>query len=331
MSGIEWEERINNYLDMEDPILRSFGTYLSDISLQTKYMYLQRVGDFLASTIHKPDKLDFDDYSLYMDRAKYKENGTPTTQGYQIVIYSALKRFSEYMVLTNKAPKNFMESIKKPRFYESQKTIEKRERGYLTEDEIRKVLDQFRDLKTWKDYRDYAVIMLMLNTGMRRTALTRINISDYSKEDKSIVTTDKGAKVRKFILNDLMCKVLDQWIAVRITLECEDKKALFLTEKPSTTIDYVKKITNTVWIKQRATSETIYGIVTKYTKCVDGKKISPHKLRATYGTQLYNKTHDIYFVQSCMGHNSPTTTEKYVRGGENKTKDASEILKSLYS
>lgn len=330
-----WETRIDNWLDTttNSQILKNFNVYLSDLSSQTKYLYIQRVGDFLDCTINDPTHLTFDDYSNYINASKYKNNEETTTQGYQINIYSALKKFSEYMYVSKKAPENYMQSIKRPRFFETQKTIDKREKGYLTEEEIKKVLSQFNDCKTWKDYRDHAVILLMLNTGMRRTALTRINISDYSKEDKSITVTDKGSKVRKFILNNNMCNVLDQWLDVRMTLEVanKDSNAMFLTEYPTTTVDYVKGISNTTWTKERASSETIYGIVKKYTKCVDGKKISPHKLRATYGTQLYNKTHDIYFVQNCMGHNSPTTTEKYVRGEENKTKDASELLESLYS
>lgn len=331
MNDLKWEERIDNYLNMENDILKSFKLYLGDISVQTRYMYLQRVGDFLDMTLHKPEELTYDDYASYIDGSRYKDGGEQTTQGYQIVIYSALKRFSEYMYVTKKAPENFMASIRRPRFYESQKTIEKREKGYLTEEEIKKILDQFQNCQTWKEWRDYTVILLMLNTGIRRTAITRINIGDYSREEQSIVVTDKGAKVRKFLLNVPMCDLLDHYISIRKELDSEDKDALFLTEKPYGSYDRIKRESNTVWKKERATSETIYGIVVKYTKCVDGKRISPHKLRATYGTQLYNKTHDIYFVQSCMGHNSPVTTERYVRGGGNKTKDASEILKSLYS
>lgn len=260
-----------------------------------------------------------------MDRAKTKEDGSPTTQGYQIVIYSALKRFSEYLYISRKAKEDYMKSIKRPKFSESQKTVEKREKGYLTEDEIRTVLHQFDNRSTWQEYRNYAIIMLMLNTGIRRAALTRINIEDYDKTEKCLTVTDKGTKVRKFILSDVMCEALDDWIEKRSTLKLDDPEALFIcTGTYEKGWIYVK-------LNKRISTEAVYGIVRKYTACVEGKTISPHKLRATYGTQLYNKTHDIYFVQTCMGHNSPTTTERYVRGKENKTRDASEILKSLYS
>ena len=62
---------------------------------------------------------------------------------------------------------------------------------------------------------------------------------------------------------------------------------------------------------------------------IDGKNITPHKLRATYGTQLYNKTGDIYFVQECMGHSNPKVTELYVRDKKENTKRAGDIMDKL--
>ena len=70
-------------------------------------------------------------------------------------------------------------------------------------------------------------------------------------------------------------------------------------------------------------------VVQKYASEIDGKHITPHKLRATYGTQLYNKTGDIYFVQQCMGHSNPKTTELYVREKKQNTKRASDIMDKL--
>ena len=59
-------------------------------------------------------------------------------------------------------------------------------------------------------------------------------------------------------------------------------------------------------------------------------KFSPHKLRATYGTQLYDKTRDIYLVQQCMGHSSPKTSELYVRGQKNSSREkAADIMAQI--
>ena len=74
---------------------------------------------------------------------------------------------------------------------------------------------------------------------------------------------------------------------------------------------------------------SIYRVVNKYASNIKGKHITPHKLRATYGTQLYEATKDIYFVQECMKHSNPKTTELYIRGNKNQTKKASDIMRSI--
>ena len=75
---------------------------------------------------------------------------------------------------------------------------------------------------------------------------------------------------------------------------------------------------------------TIYRIVNKYAKDIEGKHITPHKLRATYGTHLYDKTKDVYLVQSCMGHSNPKTTEMYIRGqNNNNRKTAADIMSKI--
>lgn len=75
---------------------------------------------------------------------------------------------------------------------------------------------------------------------------------------------------------------------------------------------------------------TISRIVEKYACNIEGKHITPHKLRATYGTQLYAATKDLYFVQSCMGHSNPATTELYIRGQKNSSRQtASELMSNI--
>ena len=82
--------------------------------------------------------------------------------------------------------------------------------------------------------------------------------------------------------------------------------------------------------KTRMSRSSVQRLVEKYGANIQGKHMSPHKLRATYGTQLYNATGDIYFVQHCLKHNSPKTSELYVRGNKNtQTKKASEIMGKL--
>ena len=80
----------------------------------------------------------------------------------------------------------------------------------------------------------------------------------------------------------------------------------------------------------RMDQRSIDRVVSKYAQDIEGKHITPHKLRATYGTQLYASTNDLYFVQSCMGHSNPKTTELYIRGQKDSSrKTASDIMSKL--
>ena len=114
-------------------------------------------------------------------------------------------------------------------------------------------------------------------------------------------------------MSDETIRILNNWLEKRKRLlndKLED--ALFISNQ-----------------RTRIEQTSVYRIVNKYAKEIEGKHITPHKLRATYGTQLYNATKDIYFVQQCMNHSNPKTTETYIRGVKNTTKTASDIMTNL--
>ena len=74
----------------------------------------------------------------------------------------------------------------------------------------------------------------------------------------------------------------------------------------------------------------ISDVIKKYAYDINGKALSPHKLRATFGTLMYDETGDVYLVQNLMGHSSPKTTEIYIRGTKNKcSQRAAEIISNF--
>ena len=122
---------------------------------------------------------------------------------------------------------------------------------------------------------------------------------------------DKGSKIHKYILPHKTMKALQEWIIKRQELlDNEKEKALFISK-----------------YKTRISQCAISNLVKKYTADIEGKHITPHKLRATFGTHLYNETRDIKFVQDQMGHSSPKITEIYIRGNQDADrKKASDIM-----
>ena len=327
MSGRQEETKkflnlINSILNNSPEYMRGFSNFMSDSSIKTKYYYINHVSAFMKYVNKEPEDLLFDDFSNYMNEIAYKEDGSRTSASYQINIYSSLKKFCEYLYVTKKLTENYMLYIKRPKAKESQETIEKREKGYLTEKELKRYIRSVEIGATaphrvqsveW-DIRDKAIILTFLYTGIRNTALRMIDLQDIDLKEKTIVVTDKGEHVRKFDIPDSLCEVLKEWLECRKEImKGYDSDALFVSRK-----------------RNRMDSGTVLHLVKRYADdVIDDKNITPHKLRATYGTQLYNKTGDIYFVQECMGHSNPKVTELYVRDKKENTKRAGDIMDKL--
>ena len=207
--------------------------------------------------------------------------------------------------------------IEKPKNVESQETIKKREKGFLTQTEIMEylqtvednIVNDYRNVSDIWNKRDLIIIKVFLSTGIRCSALSKLDISSVDLKNKTLIVTDKGSKVKLYDLTDEVIEDLKEWIEMRNSITTDEVSALFISNR-----------------KRRMDPITIYNVVNKYSKDIKDKHITPHKLRATYGTQLYNETGDIYFVQDCMGHKDPRTTELYVRGKKQNLKKASDIM-----
>lgn len=327
MSGMQ--EMTKKYLDLISAILenkpeyfRGFVNFMNDSSIRTKYNYLNHIVSFMDYTKKDPEILKFDDFNNYMSEISYKEDGSITSSSYQINIYSSLKKFSEYLYVSKKISENYMLYIKRPKAKESQETITKRENGYLSEKELKRYIRSVEIGATaphrvqsvqW-DVRDKAIVLTFLCTGIRNSALRMIDLEDINLKEKTLVVTDKGEKVRIFDIPDTVCEAIKEWLDYREKImKGYDSNALFVSCR-----------------RRRMDTGTVLHIVKRYADdVIDGKNITPHKLRATYGTQLYNKTGDIYFVQECMGHSSPKVTELYIRGKKENTKRAGDIMDKL--
>ena len=145
--------------------------------------------------------------------------------------------------------------------------------------------------------RDYCMIVLFLNCGMRLSELVGINIPDIRGDKLTVV--GKGDKERTIYLNNACLSALERYIAVRPKLSEKDPdfNALFLSER-----------------KKRISPKTVQYTVKKYLKKagLDATKLSTHKLRHTAATLMYTYGDvDIRSLQEILGHNSVATTEIY--------------------
>lgn len=317
MNGVEvysnkLENRINNLIEENEfdmPYLRGFYYFIKDsLTESSTYKYIGHIIRFIDNIDKNISDIDIDDYLYYLGKVNKGKSAS-----YQITVYSALKKFSEYLYISKKNSINGMEHVKRPKFKESEQTIKKREIGYLNQNEIKIYIDTIKKgigsdnakarQKKWKE-RDLAIVLIFLTTGIRCSALYKLDISSINFDKHILMVTDKGNKVIEYLLDSEVENIIKDWLIKRNELEInKNDQALFVSN-----------------MKKRMSVEAISLIVKKYSVKIEGKHITPHKLRATYGTQLYNETHDIRFVQSCMNHSSPKTTELYIRGNQDMDK-----------
>lgn len=324
-------EKIDTVLSDCPKEVVGFSNYLDDIALETKYNYLIRVRDFLQKTKKDVQNINFEDYVNDLSNYKYKDNGEEKTVGSRRLRYFALKKFSEYLYDAGIADDDYMLKVKKPKGAESETTIKKRDEGFLTQDEVRNLMINLEldiinsDGKEKEEYiRDRAMFYVFLTTGIRRNALVALDISNIDLNSGTMIITDKGRKVRKFNLNSECVDAISEYLDVRRKYMKDEKDALFIHKRIHHAFHTYAEPTY-----ERIRPTDVDNIVKQHT-AFTGRVLSAHKLRATFGTQLYNKTKDIYFVQKCMGHASPQVTERYIRGEKDMSREAADIMSDLF-
>lgn len=146
--------------------------------------------------------------------------------------------------------------------------------------------------------RDTAILTLFLGTGIRISELVGLNNESINFDNNSFVVTRKGGNQAILYFSDEVADAL----AAYIEQKKGDPKVPDLTPAPLFLSMQYKRIT----------VRAVENLVKKYAKIVTPlKKITPHKLRSTYGTALYRETHDIYIVADVLGHKDVNTTRKH--------------------
>lgn len=167
---------------------------------------------------------------------------------------------------------------------------------YLTLEESIDLLSNVKDESPAVTARDYCMITLMLNCGMRVSELVGINLEDI--RDNTLRLLGKGNKERIVYLNDACMSALQNYLPLRKAPETgTDRNALFLSAQ-----------------HRRMTTRRVEQIVEKYMKAsgLDGRGYSPHKLRHTAATLMYQHGGvDIRALKEILGHANIGTTEIY--------------------
>lgn len=239
-------------------------------------------------------KISLSDLYAYMSYLSLDKSNKVTSRARKV---ASLRSFFNYLSTKAKVLEaNPAKELESPK-------LGKRIPKYLNVDESKQLLNAIDgDNKE----RDFAIITLFLNCGMRLSELISINLSQI-KDDK-LTVLGKGNKERTIYLNQASKNALNEYLRVRPKDNLKDKNALFLSEQ-----------------RKRISPRTVQYIVKKYIIAagLDPEKISPHKLRHTAATLMYQYGNvDIRSLQEILGHESVSTTEIYTHINKDQLKDA---------
>ena len=216
---------------------------------------------------------------------------------------SAIKSFYKYLVNVRELlPKNPAQSINSPK-------IDKRLPKFLNLEESIDLLDAVEgDEDSKYRARDYCIITLFLNCGMRLAELVGINLADMDRNYTRLRVIGKGSKERVIYLNDASREAIASYMQVRGQSEIKDKNALFISR-----------------LGKRVSRQTVQHIVYKYLARagLDFRHLSVHKLRHTAATLMYKEGHvDVRVLKEILGHEQLNTTQIYTHVSDDQVRAA---------
>ena len=236
------------------------------------------------SSLEKSDlnNITIDDIELYMSYlTSYQKNGRQRLNGERGKMrkIATLRTFFKYFYRRGDLEENILTKVDLPKIHE--KGIIR-----LNDEEVSKLLAAASD-----NSRDEMILTLFLLSGIRVSELVGLDYEDIDLENKTFLVTRKGGKQAILHMGEQLHDKFQDYFQ---TDEFTRGKPLFTK------------------CGHRLSVRAVENIVKKYARIAAPlKKISPHKLRSTYGTNLYKATNDIYVVADVLGHKDINTTKKH--------------------
>ena len=294
--------------------LRVFFEFMHSHNSVCSKMNIEEFPVSLLDQITREDIEEYMDYITYYikDGKEYTNNERGKKRK-----LSALKSFYNYYFCAEIITTNPAALVPLPKLHE-------KEIVRLDADEVAILLDQVEDgtklTKSQQKYhektkiRDIALLTLLLGTGIRVSECVGLDINDVDFKNNGIKIRRKGGYETVVYFGDEVSDALHDYLEKRhhiIPLEGHEN-ALFLSMQ-----------------NRRITVRAVENLVKKYASTVTSlKKITPHKLRSTYGTSLYQETGDIYLVADVLGHKDVNTTRKhYAAVSEDRRRLAAKVVK----
>lgn len=324
--------RIERLLLNEPDYMDSFNVFMiaDDKTAKTRLNYINNVIRFIhylknsgrpTETIDDIGRLNVETIRKYIvddDNHIIMKNGK-ISDSYKYIRYFSLNCFFKFLEDGDHISKNPMRKIKTPSNERMKKKV------YLDVDEVKEIEKNVSSgntkrsrlyLSQWNE-RDEAIINLGFHKALRVSAIISINIDDINWEDKSLSVIEKGNKPRHVRLSDGTIKILQNWVQKRNEYVREngvESPALFISNKSG-----------------RISQKTVGRILRAYAGDINKeKRIVPHTMRSSTGTNYYLKTGNARAVQQLLGQKSLAATQKYLDDTVQQRREIADAVEDLY-
>ncbi len=254
------------------------------------------ISDITPKQINKVTSDDLLVFLIYLGREKKQSNATRARH------IASLKSFFKYC----HSKKHLIDE--NPAYDIETPKIGKRLPKYLTLDQSQKLLETAYEAPTESNERDYCMLTLFLNCGMRLSELRGIDLDHI--HDTVLTVIGKGNKERTIYLNKACLDAIEEWLPKRaqINIKPSAQKALFVSKRGTRISDDMIQIVIKRLLLQAGIDTRVYSV---------------HKLRHTAATLMYKYGHvDIRNLQMILGHQSVSTTQIYTHVDEQQLQDA---------
>jgi len=325
---LKTEQTISRLLNnMPECMVEYYYNLSSKREIKTCEEYIRKVRKFLLYVNSDPIQIDWrqineTDIAKYFKHIETKimKDGkmANTSFSFRKENYTALNSFFKYLYKKGYIPHNPVEFIDRPTKKDSVS------RKFMTEDDLSKIIKTVkcgagssraiaRQDNWWT--RDLAIILMFITTGMRKTALSEIDINDINFTTNEIRVVDKEHETHTFNMPNILTDALIDWMYQREKiLQGTDVAPLFISNR-----------------LKRMSPDSISLLVKKYTIEALGEPFSPHKIRAAFANIMLEHTGNIKIVADALRHKQIETTKIYLNNDEKKVnKKTVDIMNSIF-